>query len=281
MPTTKRVAYAFAAEEPGELTVQEGDTVFVSDDPAASRDGWTVVENTSGESGFVPTDYLEAAPDLADTKETHAAPSGLESLESLATPAAVGAGGAAGGSSSMYGAGRAYGGGTAAAPTTPSAFALAQIGDNASASSTFGDPGALSADNISRALSNDDFSALFASHEEWFKQATSKRAETFGGLQTAVADLTKSMANCESRNHAIVEQISELDAIIDEERLKWQARLEKERTLLEKEKRVLAAAERMDVRGGATGGGDVGSAASNGGGTGAAGGGAVAVGRDA
>lgn len=98
-------------------------------------------------------------------------------------------------------------------------------------------------------LCREDFSQLFATHEEWFRQATARRADTFSGLQSAVGDLCKTMTACESRNNAIVQQIGELDAIIDEERLKWQARLDKERSLLEKEKSALAAAERAKAAG--------------------------------
>lgn len=116
---------------------------------------------------------------------------------------------------------------------------------------TFGAAGALSTAQINDALSSSDFSSLFASHEEWFKKATARRAQTFAGLQEAISDLCGSMQSCETRNNGIVQQISELDAIIDEERLKWQGRLEKERRLLEKEKSVLASVE----RGGGGGGG--------------------------
>lgn len=68
----------------------------------------------------------------------------------------------------------------------------------------------------------ENFSHLFASHEQWFSQATAKRQESFTGLQHALDDLCRKMSECEERNNSIVSQLSELDNLLSEERSKWE-----------------------------------------------------------
>lgn len=52
-------------------------------------------------------------------------------------------------------------------------------------------------------------------------QATQKRAETFGALQTALDDLLRRMTECEERNASIVTSLTELDHLLQDEKAKW------------------------------------------------------------
>ena len=52
-------------------------------------------------------------------------------------------------------------------------------------------------------------------------QATQKRTETFTALQTSLDDLIRRMVECEERNSAIVNHLSELDNLLQEEKAKW------------------------------------------------------------
>ena len=61
--TSLRVLYAFTAEEEGELSVSQGETVTLVDDSNADRDGWVLViavERPGAPSGFIPADYASA-----------------------------------------------------------------------------------------------------------------------------------------------------------------------------------------------------------------------------
>ncbi len=55
-------------------------------------------------------------------------------------------------------------------------------------------------------------------------QASQRRAETFQALQSSLDDLVRRMAECEERNSSIVSHLSELDALLQDEKAKWTVR---------------------------------------------------------
>ena len=96
---TYRVLYDFNAEEDGEMTVSAGalltvlgekmlmlrlrfrginDGLAATDASNADRDGWVLAEANDGSRGFVPADYITAAPSAAVS-----APSGMSRSDFL------------------------------------------------------------------------------------------------------------------------------------------------------------------------------------------------------
>lgn len=64
----------------------------------------------------------------------------------------------------------------------------------------------------------DEFAALFASHETWFKAATLKRADVYASLQNEAVDILRMLQESEARSQAVLGRIGELDVIIAEEK---------------------------------------------------------------
>lgn len=69
----------------------------------------------------------------------------------------------------------------------------------------------------------EEFGALFASHEEWFRAATKKRAEVYQSLHTETADLLRAVQEGENRSTAVMNRIAELDSLLAKEKASWQA----------------------------------------------------------
>jgi Variant SH3 domain len=55
---TVRVLYDFNAEDEAELSIREGQMLVLADASTPTPEGWLLVKTTSGESGFVPKDYI-------------------------------------------------------------------------------------------------------------------------------------------------------------------------------------------------------------------------------
>jgi len=101
------------------------------------------------------------------------------------------------------------------------------------------------------AMHSDEFSHLFESHDEWFKQAMQKRSSTYRQLQSSVAELGQRLSDGERKATSLVSRIGELEGIIEEERSRWSKRLEQEREGLSAA-RALAAQPMMSGSSSAT-----------------------------
>ncbi len=55
-------------------------------------------------------------------------------------------------------------------------------------------------------------------------QATQKRAETFSALQSSLDDLIRRMDECEQRNAEVVNHLTDLDNLLQDEKAKWGVR---------------------------------------------------------
>lgn len=66
----------------------------------------------------------------------------------------------------------------------------------------------------------DEFAALFASHETWFKAATQKRADVYESLQNEAGDILRMLQESEARSQAVLSRIGELDVLIVEEKVR-------------------------------------------------------------
>ena len=64
----------------------------------------------------------------------------------------------------------------------------------------------------------DEFAALFASHETWFKAVTQKRSDVYESLQNEASDILRMLQESEARSQAVLSRIGELDVIIVEEK---------------------------------------------------------------
>jgi hypothetical protein len=71
----------------------------------------------------------------------------------------------------------------------------------------------------------DEFAALFASHEGWFKAATAKRVEVYNSLQGEAADILRALQESEAKSAAVLARISEMDNLLAEEKARWAERL--------------------------------------------------------
>lgn len=71
---------------------------------------------------------------------------------------------------------------------------------------------------------NHDYAQLFASHDEWFRAATTARVESYRSMQAEANDLLRGLAEAESRSTSLVARISELDNLIAEERARWNSK---------------------------------------------------------
>ena len=68
----------------------------------------------------------------------------------------------------------------------------------------------------------EEFSQLFASHEAWFKAATSKRQEVYSALRAEASDVLKSLRESEAKSGAVLARISELGKLVAQERSKYE-----------------------------------------------------------
>jgi hypothetical protein len=72
---------------------------------------------------------------------------------------------------------------------------------------------------------NADYGALFQSHEEWFRAAGAKRQEVYRSLQGEAMDIIRALTEAEARSNSLMGRLGDLDALITEEKAKWQAKL--------------------------------------------------------
>ena len=203
-------------------------------------DGWVKVhiEGEPERHGFVPASYVRtvAAPSFAPTPLRAAAPAPSPAPRSLAASVALP-------SEPIAGAGAPYS--ESSSPTAASAAA------SAAAASLLPEAGLPSATARSEALAGsralaalqlpasapvpwaasslvpsapgaaEEFSQLFASHEAWFKAAAAKRGEVYGALRAEADEVRRALAESEARSAAVLARLSELEALVAQERSRW------------------------------------------------------------
>lgn len=253
--TALLVLYDFVGEESGELSVRAGETVQACAQSAAEAaeslaDGWILVARSGRDKpGFVPIGqslamiahmmlgFVQQGAFHSTYVELMAvrrlAPSWVDETSLLHN---VGCGCFADYVSPMP-----SGGSSSPTPHSPAStvypsHSASQWGSPAGplplASTTPAYPGAITpyaslggatspqSNSIPLALPS-DYAHLFASHEEWFKAATSKRQDTYRNLQAEAMDLLRALAEAESRSSSLVSRLADLDTLIGEERSKW------------------------------------------------------------
>lgn len=78
----------------------------------------------------------------------------------------------------------------------------------------------------------EDYSSIVAQHDKWLQDVQSRHNMAFDGLLSSIDSLGAKVADCESKNGEIVNQIKQLDALIEEERSKWKLRLDSEKAAM-------------------------------------------------
>ena len=68
---------------------------------------------------------------------------------------------------------------------------------------------------------SDDFSNLILLHDDWLKNMQTAHQDAFRGMVNAIDDLGSRVGACQEKNNQIVDQMNLLDALIEEERVKW------------------------------------------------------------
>ena len=192
--------------------------------------------NEPRQTGYVPSNFLVAVA-AADGSSGHAAgPVSAEpdvaefSHEASASPAGAAAAGHA--SREVYG---AQGG--ASAGTSPARSAAGGYGQESYALATMPGAGAGPAElaspaAASAAMKSEEFAHLFEAHDQWFRQALSRRQETFKALTSSVGELNRKLLDGEGKAKSLADRLGKLEAIVEAERKRWTDQLEKERTAL-------------------------------------------------
>lgn len=79
---------------------------------------------------------------------------------------------------------------------------------------------------------SNEFRHLFAAQEDWYQQVESRRKAAFQGLEKSVDSLNSRILNADEKSAEVVDKLKELDRLIDEERRRWQDRLEEQEQYL-------------------------------------------------
>ena len=79
---------------------------------------------------------------------------------------------------------------------------------------------------------NDDFNNLISLHDDWLKNMQTAHQDAFRGMVNAVDDLGGRVSACQEKNNQIVDQMNMLDALIEDERMKWKQRLDTEKAAM-------------------------------------------------
>lgn len=79
---------------------------------------------------------------------------------------------------------------------------------------------------------SDDFSNLISLHDDWLKNMQTAHQDAFRGMVNAIDDLGSRVGACQEKNNQIVDQMNLLDALIEEERVKWKQRLDSEKSAM-------------------------------------------------
>jgi len=81
-------------------------------------------------------------------------------------------------------------------------------------------------------MKSEEFAHLFEAHDQWFRQALSRRQETFKALTSSVGELNRKLLDGEGKAKSLADRLGKLEAIVEAERKRWTDQLEKERTAL-------------------------------------------------
>ncbi|KAA0155620.1 hypothetical protein FNF27_03960 [Cafeteria roenbergensis] len=255
-----RAEFEFVAEEDGEVSVSQGQLVVAlpREAQADPDDGWALVETVQEprQTGFVPIGYLSlvesptagahpgrgaedaagpSAPGPAAASEAEDAADGGATgyaQPAMSPPQWRGPSASSASASPERSGSRTHG--SAAAGTPPPArhsgdeFALTRVPDDGS-----GPPSGLaSAAAATAAMKSEEFAHLFEAHDQWFRQALSRRQNTFTALSSSVGDLNRKLTDGEARAKSLAERLGKLEAIVEQERKRWTDQLEKEREAL-------------------------------------------------
>lgn len=189
-------------------------------DDTSGNDGWALVQLMGAPEsfGYVPSDYISAVTQ----------PATGSSASSAASPGVVGEAA----ESSRYGgiadtslAVSTYGG--TSSPARLSRFGGSTFGGSSvlgmSGVGALGSvPGASSAVTASVEA---EFAQLFASHEEWFRAASAKRAEAYKGLLAEASDVLRSVREAESKSTSALDRLHALEKLLGDEKARWGATL--------------------------------------------------------
>ena len=267
-----QLKHAFTAEEAGELSCAKSEVVMAVGNQNSSDDGWLFVsvDGDPSRSGYVPLSFLEPVtvrstvlhtpmvhtPSVVDTlspaskyseppkmTETYLDPPPVQTQPfQSATPNVV----------QMA---------DTSSPTTDAtklgpirrfsdirlAAHLEEVGKNSSSPKTASpSPTKTTSDSMmvvpgnSGSLRmpmptidiNDDFNNLISLHDDWLKNMQTAHQDAFRGMVNAVDDLGGRVSACQEKNNQIVDQMNMLDALIEDERMKWKQRLDTEKAAM-------------------------------------------------
>lgn len=90
----------------------------------------------------------------------------------------------------------------------------------------------MSAAAATAAMKSEEFAHLFEAHDQWFRQALSRRQETFKALSGSVTELNRRLLDGENKATSLAERLGKLEGIVESERQRWTEQLEKERAAL-------------------------------------------------
>ena len=83
---------------------------------------------------------------------------------------------------------------------------------------------------LASAVDREDWEDLTKRNDEYFARLVSSQAETFDSLTDMVDALSKKLNDATKSSHDLVSKMSELDELIDEEKRKWKAQNEAEKS---------------------------------------------------
>jgi hypothetical protein len=243
-----RVNFDFRAEEDGEVSVAKGELVvtlprgasqhrscvasprrsWFAEEGADLSDGWALVETAAEprRSGFVPAAYLvrvsQSAPAPAPAPRSNPQAS-TPSSRVVAASIALASSTPMSAASSTPGSARGV-----LSPASPTkahdslALTTHPVGSDVGGGSA----------EASAAMKSEEFAHLFEAHDQWFRQALSRRQETFKTLNSSVSELSRRLVEGESRAKTLAEKLGKLEGLVEQERARWADQLEKERAAL-------------------------------------------------
>lgn len=244
------VLYEFEGKEAAEISsLAPGDIVIAL--PQEKKDDWILVitHKAPHNKGYVPRTFLQQLPDsdagnyirsfeepdLLSAQPVPQAPDPPAAPPSSSTQSSS--------SSSAAPAEASHPTGTPVGtpppltnPTSPAPFSASGNAIGLSSSSRLRDHFRASLPRGSAtprtAANAESFNEMFARHEHYFKQVMKQREETFKKLESAMQSAAKDIASCQEKNAKLAQRITDLDALIEEERKRWKERLEAEKKTL-------------------------------------------------
>lgn len=171
--------------------------------------------------GYVPSDYL------APVSQTAVSPAPTQPNINIGSPVGRSAASVSGEPSfatSRFSsaASPARGFNTSIATLNAAALSSSALGGNANFGSATANAGLTGTNGPAAVASVEaEFAQLFASHEEWFRAASAKRADTYKSLLAESSDVLRSVQESLSRSNTALERIQGLERLIADEKGKW------------------------------------------------------------